>query len=92
LARESEGKVMLLHVVEVITDLWDRQEHEFYERLERMAHQPLARLRRYFSERDVARHEEVVFGNRAQQNAPHAMESQVDLIVLASHHGAGYPC
>jgi nucleotide-binding universal stress UspA family protein len=85
LASESDGEVTLLHVVEVITELWDTEEREFYARLEQMARDHLARLGRYLAEGGVARHEEVVFGNRAHEIVRYAIEAEVDLIVLTSH-------
>ncbi|HXH11815.1 MAG TPA: universal stress protein [Alphaproteobacteria bacterium] len=85
LASESEGEVTLLHVVEVITDLWECEEQEFYARLEGVGREHLARLGRYVAERGSARHEEVVFGNRAHEIVRYAMEVGADLIVLTSH-------
>jgi nucleotide-binding universal stress UspA family protein len=53
LATESDGEVILLHVVEVITGLWAEEEREFYDRLERKARDHLARLGRDLEERAV---------------------------------------
>jgi universal stress protein A len=85
LARESDGEVILLHVVEVMAGLWEEEEREFYERIERSARDHLARMGRNLEEQGVPRHEEVIFGDRAREIVRYAMEREVDLIVLTSH-------
>jgi nucleotide-binding universal stress UspA family protein len=85
LASEGDGEVTLLHVVEVIAGLWEEEEREFYNRLERMTRDHLAKLGRYLEERHVPRREEVIFGERAQEIVRYAMETGTDLIVLSSH-------
>jgi nucleotide-binding universal stress UspA family protein len=85
LAKEGDGEVILLHVVEVIAGVWAEEEREFYDRLERMARDHLARLGRDLEERTVPRREEVVFGSRAHEIVRYATEVGVDLIVLTSH-------
>ena len=85
LASASRGEVTLLHVVEVITGLWDEQERELYDRIDRMARDHLARLGRHLEECHVLRREEVVFGDRAHEIVRYAMETGTDLIVLTSH-------
>jgi nucleotide-binding universal stress UspA family protein len=96
LASEGGGQVTLLHVVEVIPGLWVEEERDFYDRLEAAARDHLARLGRRLEEKNLPRHEEVIFGNRAQEIVRYAMETGVDLIVLKSHRidlatpGAGW--
>ena len=85
LAKESDGEVTLLHVIEVIAEVWAVEERDFYNRLEQRARDHLARLGRSLEERAVPRREEVVFGNRAPEIVRYAMEAGVDLIVLKSH-------
>jgi nucleotide-binding universal stress UspA family protein len=85
LASESRGEVTLLHVVEVIAGLWNEQERELYDRIERMARDHLVKFGRYLGERHVPRHEEVIFGNRAHEIVRYATETGTDLIVLTSH-------
>jgi nucleotide-binding universal stress UspA family protein len=96
LAGESGGQVILLHVVEVIPGLWVDEERDFYDRLETAARDHLVRLGRLLEERNIARREEIIFGNRAEEIVRYAMEGGVDLIVLKSHRidlktpGAGW--
>jgi nucleotide-binding universal stress UspA family protein len=85
LASVRGGQVTLLHVVEVIAGLWDEQERDLYDRIDRMASDHLAKLGRYLEEQHVLRHEEVVFGNRAHEIVRYAAETGTDLIVLTSH-------
>jgi nucleotide-binding universal stress UspA family protein len=85
LAKESDGEVTLLHVIEVIAEVWAVEERDFYNRLEQRARDHLARLGRSLEARAVPRREEVVFGHRAPEIVRYAMEVGVDLIVLKSH-------
>jgi nucleotide-binding universal stress UspA family protein len=85
LAQESAGEVTLLHVIEVITEVWAVEEHGFYDRLEQTARDHLVRLGHSLGERTVPRREEVVFGNRAPEIVRYAVEAGIDLIVLKSH-------
>jgi nucleotide-binding universal stress UspA family protein len=85
LVKENNGQVTLLHVVEVISEVWATEDREFYTRLERRAHDHLARLGHSLEERGVARREEVVFGHRAPEIVRYAAEVGADLIVLTSH-------
>jgi nucleotide-binding universal stress UspA family protein len=85
LAKENDGEVTLLHVVEVIGEVWATEDREFYTRLEQMARDHLAQLGHALEERGVPRREEVVFGNRAPEIVRYAGEAGVDLIVLKSH-------
>jgi nucleotide-binding universal stress UspA family protein len=85
LAKENDGRVILLHVVEVISEVWAAEDREFYTRLEQRARDHLARLGHSLEERGVARREEVVFGHRAPEIVRYAAEVGADLIVLTSH-------
>jgi nucleotide-binding universal stress UspA family protein len=85
LAQESAGEVTLLHVIEVIAEVWAGEDREFYDRLEQKARDHLARLGQYLGERTVPRREEVVFGSRAPDIVRYAVEAGIDLIVLKSH-------
>jgi nucleotide-binding universal stress UspA family protein len=85
LARESGGEVTLVHVVETIGDLWDAEERDFYDRIEGVARDHLAKLGRSLEACHVPRREEVLFGDRAREIVRYAMERGIDLIVLSSH-------
>ena len=96
LAGESDGHIILLHVVEVIPGLWVEEERDFYDRIETAARDHLTRLGRRLEEVHVPKREEIIFGNRADEIVRYAMEVGVDLIVLSSHRidlknpGAGW--
>ena len=85
LAKENDGEVTLLHVVEVIGEVWATEDRDFYNRLEQMARDHLARLGHALEARGVPRREEVVFGHRAPEIVRYAGEVGVDRIVLKSH-------
>jgi nucleotide-binding universal stress UspA family protein len=85
LAVESGGEVILLHVIEVIPELWMEQERDFYARIEQRARAHLAQLGRRLGERKVSRREEVTYGNRSHEIVRYATETGIDLIVLSSH-------
>jgi nucleotide-binding universal stress UspA family protein len=85
LAQENDGEVILLHVVEVIAEVWAAEDREFYNRREQLARDHLARLGHALEAHGVPRREEVVFGNRAPEIVRYAGEAGVDLIVLKSH-------
>ena len=85
LAKESDGEVTLLHVIEIIPGLDLGEERDFYQRLEQAALDHLTQLGRYLEEHQVLRREEIVYGNRAPEIVRYAMETGVDLIVLSSH-------
>jgi nucleotide-binding universal stress UspA family protein len=84
LARAGNGKVILLHVVELIAGLDRQQEGEFYQRLERQAREHLTRLGSNLARQGVSWRAEVGFGSRAIDAAAFASEQKVDVIVLTS--------
>jgi nucleotide-binding universal stress UspA family protein len=85
LAERNGGEVTLLHVVEVIAEMWAAEDREFYTRLEQRARDHLAWLGRFLETRGVPRREEVAFGNHAPEIVRYAAEVGIDLIVLKSH-------
>ena len=85
LAKGNDGEVTLLHVVEVVAEMWAAEDREFYTRLEQRARDHLARLGHALEARGVPRREEVVFGHRAPEIVRYAGEIGADLIVLTSH-------
>ena len=85
LAKENDGEVTLLHVVEVSAEVCAEKDRDFYNRLQQTARDHLARLGHALEARGVPRREEVVFGHRAPEIVRYAAEVGADLIVLKSH-------
>ena len=85
LAKQNDGEVILLHVIEVLPGLWLEEERDFYDRLEQMSREHLAKLGRSLEAHQVPRREEIVYGSRAHEIVRYAAEASVDLIVLSSH-------
>ena len=85
LAKQNDGEVILLHVIEVLPGLWLEEERDFYERLEQMSREHLAKSGRSLETYQVPRREEIVYGSRAHEIVRYAVELSVDLIVLSSH-------
>jgi universal stress protein A len=85
LAKQNDGEVILLHAIEVLPGLWLEEERDFYERLEQMSREHLAKVGRSLEAHQVPRREEIVYGSRAQEIVRYASEASVDLIVLSSH-------
>jgi nucleotide-binding universal stress UspA family protein len=84
LARQNNGKVILLHVVEVIPGLTGEEEKDFYSRLERAARAHLARLGSPLSRAKIPCRSEVITGHRAVDVVRFASANHVDLILLTS--------
>lgn len=84
LARQSQGCVVLLHVIEVMAGLPIEEEKVFYDRLEKMARQHISRLGLGLGEKKVACREEVIYGNRAFEIVKYARDRDLELIVLTS--------
>jgi universal stress protein A len=85
LAKESAGEIILLHVIEIIPGLWLEEERDFYNRIEDLARDHLAKLGRSLEDHQGPRREEIVYGTRAEEIVRYATETGIDLIVLSSH-------
>jgi nucleotide-binding universal stress UspA family protein len=85
LARQHAGQVTLLHVIEVISEVWAVEAHGFSEHLEQTGRDHLVRLGHALEARAVPRREEVVFGHRAPEIVRFAAEAGIDLIILESY-------
>lgn len=85
LAKESNGEVTLLHVIEIIQGLHLGEERDFYQRPEHVALDHLMRLGRYLEAHHVPRQEEIVCGSRPAEIVRFTMATGVDLMVLSSH-------
>ena len=84
LALESEGRVTLLHVIEML-DLPFEEVEEFYRELERKAGDAMGRLAGILEDAGVEHTLQVGYGQRAAEIVEFADEHDFDLIVLTSH-------
>jgi nucleotide-binding universal stress UspA family protein len=85
LAGPGEGRVTVLHVVELIAGLSPAEGKEFYGRLEKRARDHVASLGARLGAEKVTWKADVVFGNRTAEILRYAADSGSDLIVLTSH-------
>ncbi len=82
---EPDGRIVLLHVVEMIPGLPREEEQRFYERLEMTARSHLEALGMELTERSVNWRAEVIVGSRAADVVRVVIDQGNDLVVLASH-------
>lgn len=85
LARSSNGKVYLLHVIETIADSSFDEFEPFYQRLDQRARDALAQLAAEHGQGGAAIESRVVYGNRTREILRAAEDLAVELIVLPSH-------
>jgi nucleotide-binding universal stress UspA family protein len=96
MAKASNGKVVLLHVIELIEGVALSDDREFYKRLESKARIHLEPFMSRLEELGVSARALVVYGNRTQEILHAAAEMEADLILLTSHRvepgkpGAGW--
>jgi nucleotide-binding universal stress UspA family protein len=85
MGRTARARITLFHVIEMLSAATYEEFESFYRGLERRASSHLTSLVSHFegSGLDVAT--TVVYGKPAEEIVRFAVESQVDLIVLASH-------
>jgi nucleotide-binding universal stress UspA family protein len=83
-AAKDGGRVILLHVIEIIAGLSQEEERDFFARLEAKARKHLERLGAALAQRQVAWQGEIVYGHRAAEVARVAGQMGADLIVLTA--------
>lgn len=84
LARQAQGEIELLHVIEVMAGLSLEDEQQFYRRLESIAENHLAKLGQQLESAQVPWKRTVVFGSRGPEIVRHAAETNIEIIVLTS--------
>jgi nucleotide-binding universal stress UspA family protein len=82
LAKQSDGEVTLLHVVEVLPGLPRKEESAFYGRLEKKAQAHLKGIAKRLSKLKVPCRTIVTYGHRAREVVEQAEALPADLIVL----------
>jgi nucleotide-binding universal stress UspA family protein len=85
LGSEKEGRITLLHVVEIIEG--DDQEDfgEFYEKLRARAEKKMADIAGRYESRNWSIDNQVLIGKRVNEIVRFAYEHEMDLIILGSH-------
>jgi nucleotide-binding universal stress UspA family protein len=84
MARTSGGEVVLLHVIETIPGLDDKEERPFYERLRRSAESHLNRHGKRLQELGVVWRSQVAFGPRLREVLRFLVDVHADLVLLTS--------
>ena len=85
MARQDNGTLTLLHVIETIDDADFMEIKDFYGQLEKRATAAMDKLMTSLQGDAVTIKQKILFGNRAAQILQFALERKVDLIVLSSH-------
>jgi nucleotide-binding universal stress UspA family protein len=85
LGSEEEGRITLLHVVEIIEG--DDQEDfgEFYEKLRARAEKKMADITGRYESRNWSIDSQILIGKRVNEIVRFAYERDIDLIILGSH-------
>ncbi len=84
LGRQAET-VVLLHVVETIQGVPERELEDFYGRLRAKAEERLGAWAGELAREGVTVRHEIVFGRRGTEVVRYARQENVDLIVIGSH-------
>lgn len=82
---DSDGKITLIHVVELIQDMPKENFTEFYGKLESQAKQDLKPAIDIYERQGLVVEHEVLFGKRVKEILDFSQKQKVDLIVLQSH-------
>lgn len=85
LAREHNGNVLLLHVIERIEHVSEDELKGFYQQLEQGVQRELSAAAQTLAQQGIAASTHIVFGRRVEDVVRFAVQNQVDLIVLRSH-------
>ncbi len=85
IARLGDGKVTLLHVIEMIADSTFEEFESFYTKLENRAGKSMDKWVAGKPSDAVSVEKKIVYGNRAEEIVKFAESCQVDLIILNSH-------
>jgi len=85
LARITQSRVTLLHVIQSVTGVSTQELRNFYKTLEQRSQRTLVRAARRFIDAEVAVRAIVVIGNPASEIIKAATARKVALIVMGSH-------
>ena len=81
----DQGRVTLLHVIEMIAGTTLEEFGDFYTKLEKRAQQEMETLVIPYRDNQVEIESKIVYGNRTPEILKFAAAYNVDLIVMSSH-------
>lgn len=81
----DNGKISLLHVIEVIQNTTFEEFEDFYSGLEKRSFKGLNAIIDRLDIKDITVEPQVVYGNRTREIVRYAEENNVDLIIMKSH-------
>lgn len=85
LVKIASGEITLLHVIQAIHGLSVEADPDFYDNLQKVAHEHLDKLLDRLRGHAIAGRSVIRFGERGTEVIRYARENHSDLIVLASH-------
>jgi nucleotide-binding universal stress UspA family protein len=81
----DNGKIALLHVIEVIQNTTFEEFEDFYSGLEKRSFEGLNAIIDRLDIKDISVDPQVVYGNRTREIVRYAEENNADLIIMKSH-------
>jgi len=81
----EDGKIHLLHVIEVIANTTFDEFKDFYTKLEKRSYKDLDGMIASVQMPQMEMIPVVIYGNRAQEILRYAHEQEIDLIIMKSH-------
>lgn len=81
----DNGKISLLHVIEVIQNTTFEEFEDFYSGLEKRSFKGLNAIIDRLDIKEITVEPGVVYGNRTREIVRYAEENSVDLIIMKSH-------
>ena len=81
----DNGKIALLHVIEIIQNTTFEEFEDFYSGLEKRSFKGLNAIINRLNNTETTIEPQVVYGNRTQEIVRFAEENDVDLIIMKSH-------
>jgi universal stress protein A len=81
----EEGRVTLLHVIELIADTSFEEFGDFYTKLEQKAQEEMERMVAPYNESRLTIERMIIFGNRTEEILKFAESQAVDLMVMNAH-------
>ena len=85
MALREQGRILLLHVIQAIEDVGEREFEPFYDRLRRRADEKMQDMEVRYADSQVPIERHIVLGDRVREIIDFAGRQEVDVIVLGSH-------